>query len=294
MKGLRYSFIAVVMPSFVMALRLSPITLTMARSGIDRRQSMLGLGSTAAVVATPPAMAAPAAAGVGIRGADPDGDPYQLPDLPYAYNALEPHIDEATMQFHHDKHHAKYVSVLNAARKGKPPVALAKLQKDAIQLGTAVRNGGGGHYNHCLFWQNMCPADDTNIPSASFRRALDKQFGGEDEMREQFSAEAAKVFGSGWCWLSVDAKGDMIITSTANQDNPLMNTKTVPLLGLDCWEHAYYLKFQNNRAAYVDAWWNVVNWRRVSSNYLQFALNGEPIPCTQGDLLAAPPPSFMR
>ena len=266
MKGLRYSFIAVVMPSFVMALRLSPITLTMARSGIDRRQSMLGLGSTAAVVATPPAMAAPAAAGVGIRGADPDGDPYQLPDLPYAYNALEPHIDEATMQFHHDKHHAKYVSVLNAARKGKPPVALAKLQKDAIQLGTAVRNGGGGHYNHCLFWQNMCPADDTNIPSASFRRALDKvsactsvilqlaakippwpnhdpqQFGGEDEMREQFSAEAAKVFGSGWCWLSVDAKGDMIITSTANQDNPLMNTKTVPLLGLDCWEHAYYLK----------------------------------------------------
>jgi Fe-Mn family superoxide dismutase len=194
--------------------------------------------------------------------------PYELPPLPYAYNALEPHIDEQTMRIHHDKHHGAYVTNLNAAVE-KHPDLQAKSPEDLLRtinsvpeaIRTAVRNNGGGHVNHTMFWEIMAPSAGGG-PSGRIADAIKGTFGGFDAFKEQFAKAAMGRFGSGWAWL-VDASGKLAIESTANQDSPLMDGKW-PVFGLDVWEHAYYLKYQNRRADYVNAWWNVVNWDAIN------------------------------
>lgn len=197
-----------------------------------------------------------------------------LSDLPYAYNALEPYIDERTMQIHHDKHHAAYVKNVNDALVDLPQFANISIEQLMQQLDqvpdgvrTKVRNNGGGHYNHSLFWTVMAPnpMGESRTPSEKFTPVLDAAFGGLEKLQEQFSASAMGRFGSGWAWLVVDA-GKLIIMDTPNQDNPLMVGR-IPILGLDVWEHAYYLKYTNARADYIKAWWNVVNWTEVERRY---------------------------
>jgi len=197
---------------------------------------------------------------------------FTLPPLPYDYTALEPHVDEQTMRIHHDKHHAAYVNNLNAAIESYPALAersiedlLADLAEVPEAIRTAVRNNGGGHANHTLFWELMTPGGATE-PQGGLARAIDATFGGLATFREQFGKAAATRFGSGWAWLSADAAGALMIESTANQDSPLMEGRT-PLLGCDVWEHAYYLKYQNRRPDYVAAWWNVVNWDMVAERF---------------------------
>jgi superoxide dismutase, Fe-Mn family len=195
--------------------------------------------------------------------------PYELPPLPYAFNALEPHIDEQTMRIHHDKHHGAYVTNLNAAVE-KHPDLQAKSPEDLLRainsvpeaIRTAVRNNGGGHVNHTMFWEIMAPSAGGG-PAGRIADAIKGTFGGFDAFKEQFAKAAMGRFGSGWAWL-VDAGGKLAIESTANQDSPLMEGKW-PVFGLDVWEHAYYLKYQNRRADYVNAWWNVVNWEAVNA-----------------------------
>jgi Fe-Mn family superoxide dismutase len=195
---------------------------------------------------------------------------FTLPALPYANNALEPHIDARTMEIHHDKHHAGYVNNLNAALEKAPNLAGKSLDElvkdlnavpDAIR--TAVRNNGGGHWNHSMFWQIMSPKGGGE-PSGKLADAIKTSFGGFAKFQEQFAAAAAGRFGSGWAWLVNDG-GKLSIMSTPNQDNPLMDGKHA-ILGLDVWEHAYYLNYQNRRADYIKAWWNVVNWDAVAAN----------------------------
>jgi Fe-Mn family superoxide dismutase len=195
---------------------------------------------------------------------------FQLPDLPYAYDALEPHIDARTMEIHHTKHHAGYVSKLNAALEGYPDLQSKSIEElladlDAIPeaIRTAVRNSGGGHANHSLFWAIMSPSGGGE-PNGSLASALGRSFGEFGAFRDAFSQAALSVFGSGWAWLVVD-NGDLRVVTTPNQDTPLSQGAT-PIMGLDVWEHAYYLKYQNRRADYVKAWWNVVNWSAVSRN----------------------------
>jgi Fe-Mn family superoxide dismutase len=197
---------------------------------------------------------------------------FRLPDLPYAYDALEPFIDTRTMEIHHQKHHGTYVSKLNEALGGAPALQ-SKSIEDLIKnlnevpeaVRTAVRNNGGGHYNHTLFWEWMGPKKGGN-PTGNLSTALDKTFGSFAKFKEDFAKAAVGRFGSGWAWLVLDRSKKLVITSTANQDNPLSDgQKTV--LGLDVWEHAYYLKYQNRRAEYVSNWWNVVNWKAVASRY---------------------------
>ncbi len=195
---------------------------------------------------------------------------YDVPDLPYPYDALEPHIDEQTMTLHHDKHHQAYVDKVNAALEGTEladkPIEEVIADLDAVpeDKRTAVRNNGGGHYNHSLFWQWMSP-DGGGAPDGDLAAAIDSAFGSFDEFKEQFEAAGVGQFGSGWAWLVLD--GDSLaVTSTPNQDNPLSDGKT-PLLGNDVWEHAYYLKYQNKRPAYLAAWWNTVNWTKVAEIY---------------------------
>ncbi len=193
--------------------------------------------------------------------------PFVLPPLPYDYNALEPYIDEATMRLHHDKHHAAYTNNLNAAIEGTELASLSIeeiLRKGVGALPTAVRNHGGGFYNHNLFWQMMSPQGG-GAPRGDLATAINQAFGNFDTFKEQFSKTAAGVFGSGWAWL-VLANGRLEISGTPNQDSPLMEGKT-PILGLDVWEHAYYLKYQNRRPEYIAAWWNVVNWDYVAELY---------------------------
>lgn len=197
---------------------------------------------------------------------------FELPSLPYAANALEPHIDARTMEIHHGKHHATYVSKLNDAIAGHADLAnksledlLANLDNLPESIRTAVRNNGGGHANHTLFWQIMTPGGNSNI-SSELSAAMDSAFGGMSAFKEQFAAAAANRFGSGWAWLVAAPDGSVSITSTPNQDTPVMEGKT-PILGLDVWEHAYYLHYQNRRPDYVSAWWNVVNWEEVSRRY---------------------------
>jgi Fe-Mn family superoxide dismutase len=197
---------------------------------------------------------------------------YELPPLPYDYNALEPHIDEATMHFHHDKHHATYVTNVNNALADHPDLAglsvealISDLQRVPESIRTAVRNNGGGHANHTLFWQIMAP-NAGGAPTGALAAAIDKTFGGFDAFKDQLAKAAAGRFGSGWAWLSIDGSGALRVESTANQDSPLMEGRT-PLLGIDVWEHAYYLKYQNLRPKYVEAWWNVVNWPEVARRY---------------------------
>ena len=195
---------------------------------------------------------------------------YSVPDLPYAYDALEPHIDEQTMRLHHDKHHQAYVDKVNAALEGTEhadkPIEDVIRNLDAIpeDKRTAVRNNGGGHFNHTLFWESMSP-NGGGAPTGDLAAAIDEAFGSFDAFKEQFEAAGVNQFGSGWAWLVLDG-GKLAVTSTANQDNPLSQGKT-PLLGNDVWEHAYYLKYQNRRPEYLKAWWNVVAWDEVAQRF---------------------------
>jgi Fe-Mn family superoxide dismutase len=188
---------------------------------------------------------------------------YSVPDLPYDYNALEPHIDEATMKVHHDKHHQAYVDKANAALEGTEwaDQDVEEVLKNLSGLPDAkqapVRNNGGGHYNHSLFWQMMSP-DGGGEPEGDLAAAIEEKFGGFDDFKSEFKDAGINRFGSGWAWLVHDGSG-LAVVSTANQDSPVSDGQT-PLLGCDVWEHAYYLKYQNKRPDYIDAWWNVVNW----------------------------------
>jgi superoxide dismutase, Fe-Mn family len=197
---------------------------------------------------------------------------YEVPPLPYDYNALEPTIDDETMHLHHDKHHQAYVTNANAALDGTEwadkPVeeVLQNLSSLPQDKQGPVRNNAGGHYNHSLFWEWMSP-DGGGEPDGELRAALDSTFGSLDDFKAQFKDAGVKRFGSGWAWLVHDGSG-LAIVSTANQDNPISDGKT-PLLGVDVWEHAYYLKYQNRRPDYLDAWWNVVNWSKVAEGFSQ-------------------------
>ncbi|AKO94155.1 MULTISPECIES: superoxide dismutase SodA [Priestia] len=195
---------------------------------------------------------------------------HELPQLPYAYDALEPHIDKETMNIHHTKHHNTYVTKLNDAIKGtdleSKSIEELVSNLDAVpeNIRTAVRNNGGGHANHSLFWTILSP-EGGGEPTGELADAINKKFGSYEKFQEEFAAAAAGRFGSGWAWLVVD-NGEVAITSTPNQDSPLMEGKT-PVLGLDVWEHAYYLNYQNRRPDYISAFWNVVNWDEVSKRY---------------------------
>ncbi|WP_342753278.1 superoxide dismutase SodA [Shouchella clausii] len=196
---------------------------------------------------------------------------YKLPELPYAANALEPHIDEATMNIHHGKHHNTYVTNLNAALEGHAALAEKSIEElvanlDAVpeNIRTAVRNNGGGHANHSLFWKLLSP-NGGGAPTGELAEAINSKFGSFDQFKNKFADAAKGRFGSGWAWLVVN-NGNLEITSTPNQDTPLSEGKT-PILGLDVWEHAYYLNYQNRRPDYIAAFWNVVNWDEVSKRY---------------------------
>jgi Fe-Mn family superoxide dismutase len=198
---------------------------------------------------------------------------FELPPLPYDYNALEPYIDTQTMQLHHDKHHAAYVNNLNAAVQGTPfadkPIeeVVRNLNEVPENIRTAVRNNGGGHLNHTAFWQTMTPGG-SKTPTGALASAIDSKFGSFDAFKTAFNDAGAKRFGSGWAWLVLDKSGNLAVVSTANQDNPITDG-LIPLLGNDVWEHAYYLKYQNRRPEYLSAWWNVVNWDVVGKRYDQ-------------------------
>jgi Fe-Mn family superoxide dismutase len=195
---------------------------------------------------------------------------YEVPALPYDYAALEPHVDEQTMRIHHDKHHQAYVDKVNAALEGTEhadkPIEDVVADLDAIPEDKRgpVRNNGGGHLNHTLFWESMSP-DGGAAPDGELAEAIDSAFGSFDEFKEKFEAAGVGQFGSGWAWLVLDG-GTLAVTSTPNQDNPVSDGKT-PLLGNDVWEHAYYLKYQNKRPDYLKAWWNVVDWGKVAERY---------------------------
>ncbi|MDH0032724.1 MULTISPECIES: superoxide dismutase [unclassified Acinetobacter] len=195
--------------------------------------------------------------------------------LPYASNALEPAIDQQTMEIHYGKHHKAYVDNLNAQIKNYPEldkVDLTELQKQISKYNAAVRNNGGGHYNHDFFWSSLAPSNKTGQPSAALLKQINADFGSLDAFKQKFNEAATSRFGSGWAWLIVTPDNKLAVTSTPNQDNPLMDiaeTKGIPLLGLDVWEHAYYLKYQNRRADYTKAFWQVVNWNTVNQRYTQ-------------------------
>ncbi|MFD2702000.1 superoxide dismutase [Paenibacillus shunpengii] len=197
---------------------------------------------------------------------------FQLPALPYANDALEPHIDAQTMEIHHDRHHNTYVTNLNAALESAPELQeksleelLANLDSVPESIRTAVRNNGGGHYNHSLFWEIIGP-NGGGAPTGEIAAAIDSELGGYDKFKEDFAKAATTRFGSGWAWLVVGKDGKLAITSTPNQDSPVFEGLT-PVLGLDVWEHAYYLKYQNKRPDYIGAFWNVINWDEVNKRY---------------------------
>ncbi len=196
---------------------------------------------------------------------------FQLPALPYSNDALEPHIDAQTMGIHHGKHHAGYTNNLNAAIEGTnlADASIEDILANVSQESAAVRNNGGGFYNHGLFWTVMGP-NGGGLPSGDLAEAINSNFGSFEAMKEQFAKAAATRFGSGWAWLTVTADGKLVVSSTPNQDNPLMDVaevKGTPILGLDVWEHAYYLKYQNRRPDYVNAFFEVINWDEVSRRY---------------------------
>ncbi|AKG22334.1 superoxide dismutase [Calothrix sp. 336/3] len=197
----------------------------------------------------------------------------ELPPLPYDYKALEPHIDEATMRFHHDKHHAAYVKNLNAALDKYPRLKsqkvddlLRNLNKVPKDIQAVVRNNGGGHLNHSMFWQIMKP-NGGGEPTGAIATAIKQEFGSFADFKKEFNDAGGKRFGSGWAWLVLSKSGKLEVMSTANQDSPLMSGM-YPIMGNDVWEHAYYLKYQNRRADYLEAWWNVVNWDEINRRYL--------------------------
>ena len=196
---------------------------------------------------------------------------YELPNLPYAYDALEPHIDQATMEFHHDKHHATYVEKTNAALEKYPELAektieelVADLNSVPEEIRTAIRNNGGGHANHSFFWEILSP-NGGGEPTGALKEDIEATFGSFDKFKESIETAGAGQFGSGWAWLVLN-NGKLEVTATANQDSPLTDGKT-PLFGVDVWEHAYYLNYQNKRPAYLKAVWNVVNWEEVAKRY---------------------------
>jgi len=197
---------------------------------------------------------------------------FTLPDLPYGYEDLEPYIDAQTMEIHHTKHHKGYVDKLNNTLQQYPDLAswhleetLQKLQVLPAYLSQPIRNNGGGHLNHSMFWTIMSPQGGGE-PTGAFAEQLYTAFGSFQEFKDQFTQEALGRFGSGWAWLALGREKQLLITSTLNQDNPIMEGMT-PILGVDVWEHAYYLTYQNRRAEYIEAWWNVVNWDQVARNY---------------------------
>lgn len=232
---------------------------------IDRR-NFVKLGTLAASAALLPTAA---------RATD-----YSLPALPYAFDALEPHIDTRTMEIHHGKHHAAYIKNLNTALATAPELAQRSLESLLAglptvpdeALRTTLRNNGGGHWNHDFFWKTLAPADKSGQPSVALAAAIDSAFGSMDGFKKSFGEAATKRFGSGWAWLIL-REGKLMITSTANQDNPAMKGIVpdtdlgTPLLGLDVWEHAYYLHYQNRRPDYIAAWWNIVDWPAVSARH---------------------------
>ena len=198
---------------------------------------------------------------------------FQLPDLPYAFDALEPNIDARTMEIHHDKHHAGYTKKLNAAIEGTDleKMKIEEILADVSKHSAAVRNNAGGYYNHCLFWEVMSP-EGGGEPSdrMNIAKAIDRDFGSFAEFKAQFKVAAGTRFGSGWAWLCVDSDDKLFICSTPNQDNPLMDVveaEGTPILGIDVWEHAYYLNYQNRRPDYVEAFFSVINWHEVTQRY---------------------------
>ncbi len=201
--------------------------------------------------------------------------PFKLPELPYSYDALEPFIDKQTMEIHHTKHHQAYVNNLNKAIENyatAKSVTLEEILKNISQYDVAVKNNAGGHYNHTLFWKMMAPNKDNtaNMPSEKILKEINKTFGSFENFTKQFSEAALKLFGSGWCWLIKAESGKLHIITSANQENPIMGTfekKGIPILALDVWEHAYYLKYQNKRTEYIQNWWKVVNWNFVEQLY---------------------------
>lgn len=205
---------------------------------------------------------------------------YQLPELSFPYDALEPYIDARTMKIHHSRHHKGYTDNLNAALEGTAleQTSLEEIFASVSKHADAVRNNGGGYYNHTLFWEILQPSgDDASSPGGALSKAIDRQFGSFDAFRETFAEAAAGRFGSGWAWLIVNELDELAVTSTPNQDNPLMDVadvRGVPILGLDVWEHAYYLHYQNRRPDYIDAFWSVVNWQAVEKKYLSIVRVG--------------------
>lgn len=196
---------------------------------------------------------------------------FELPALSYATDALEPHIDKTTMEIHHGKHHQAYVDNLNKALAGTDGEnqSIVDIQKNVSKYPAPVRNNGGGHFNHSLYWSVMSP-DGGGSPTGDLAKAIDEAFGSFDEFKKKFAEAGATRFGSGWAWLSVGADRKLQVSSTPNQDNPLMDVaeiKGTPILGMDVWEHAYYLKYQNRRPDYIAAFWNVINWNSVADRY---------------------------
>jgi Fe-Mn family superoxide dismutase len=201
--------------------------------------------------------------------------PYSLPQLPYPYDALEPYIDKMTMEIHHTKHHQAYINNLNSALEKYPEFhnleleeILRNLNQLPEEIRTAVRNNGGGHYNHSLFWEIMKP-NGGGEPKGKLKEEIERNFGSFEEFKKLFSETAIKHFGSGWAWLVITSDKKLKVYSMLNQDNPLMNGD-IPIMGLDVWEHAYYLKYQNRRAEYVEAWWHIVNWDKIEENLLKY------------------------
>lgn len=201
--------------------------------------------------------------------------PFYLPNLQYAVTALEPHIDSATMVIHHTKHHQTYINNLNNAIAGTPAdgMSIENIMSNVSAYSSIIRNNGGGHYNHSFFWQILSP-NSTLIPSGALAQAIESNFGSYEKFKADFTASAINRFGSGWAWLFLDNQGLLKICSTPNQDNPLMDIvpeehRGTPVLGLDVWEHAYYLHYQNQRAKYIEAFWNVINWGFVEQRYEQ-------------------------
>jgi Fe-Mn family superoxide dismutase len=199
---------------------------------------------------------------------------FELPKLNYAFNALEPHIDAKTMEIHHGKHHQAYVTNLNTAIQGTDAekLSIEEICKNISKYPAAVRNNGGGHYNHTLFWEIMAP-NAGGVPSNEVGKAIESELGGFEKFKADFSQAGATRFGSGWAWLCVKPDGKLAVCSTPNQDNPLMDVvndcKGTPILGMDVWEHAYYLNYQNKRPDYINAFFNVINWNKVNELYLQ-------------------------
>ena len=197
-------------------------------------------------------------------------EPFELPSLPYGYDALEPHIDKMTMEIHHTKHHRAYVDNLNKAiAENNIHATLEELIKNVSKYSPAIRNNGGGHWNHSFFWKIMKP-NGGGEPTGKIAAAINSTFGSFEEFKPKFEEAGAKRFGSGWAWLYIDTNNKLSIGSTPNQDNPLMDVsdiKGTPVLGIDVWEHAYYLHYQNKRADYLKAWWNLVNWDEINANF---------------------------